>query len=105
MPRRDPVTKTLRLDGALEGSEPLSRLMARLRASKACLEIVQGALPPELAAQVRPGGFDEGQWTLLAGNSAVAAKLRQLQPRLEQVLREKGQAGVSLQVKVQPPAR
>lgn len=105
MPPRDPAATTVRLGSALDASEPLTRLMARLRASQACLEAVREALPAALAPQVRAGGFDDGEWTLLATSGAVAAKLRQLQPRLEQVLRDRGHAGVALRIKVQPPTR
>jgi hypothetical protein len=105
MPPRKPASTTVPLGSALEGSEPLARLMARLRQSRSCFEAVKAALPPALATQVQAGGYDEGEWTLLAGNGAVAAKLRQLQPRLEEVLREHGHAGVALRIRVRPPVR
>jgi hypothetical protein len=38
---------------------------------------------------------------LLAANASVAAKLRQLQPRLEEVLRERGWQVNAVRVKVQ----
>jgi hypothetical protein len=50
---------------------------------------------------VRPGPLDAEGWTLLAANTAVAAKLRQLQPRLEETLLEHGWPAGSLRIKVQ----
>ena len=47
------------------------------------------------------GPVDENGWSLLAANAAVAAKLRQLQPRLEDLLRERGWAVSAIRVKVQ----
>jgi hypothetical protein len=43
---------------------------------------------------------DEGGWTLIAANASVAAKLRQLQPRIEQRLLDCGFAAVPLKIKV-----
>jgi len=40
-------------------------------------------------------------WSLLAANAAVAAKLRQLQPRLEEIVREKGWPVSMIRVKVE----
>ena len=58
-------------------------------------------MPAALAAHVRPGPVDESGWSLLAANAAVAAKLRQLQPRLEDLLRERGWEVSAIRVKVQ----
>jgi hypothetical protein len=50
---------------------------------------------------VRPGSLDAEGWTLLAANTAVAAKLRQLQPRLESALLDAGWPAGALRIKVQ----
>jgi hypothetical protein len=55
-----------------------------------------------LAASVRAGPLDETGWSLLGGNAAVAAKLRQLAPRLEARLHERGHAVTSIRIKVSP---
>ena len=75
---------------ALARSAPLALLQRRLRESNARFETLRGVLPPALAPHVRPGPLDADGWTLLAANTAVAAKLRQLQPRLEAALLDGG---------------
>jgi hypothetical protein len=89
------------VDRALHRSEPLVSLMQRLRASQDCLEAVRSVLPPSMVAHVKAGPLDEDGWTLLAANSAVSAKLRQLQPRLIEALAAKGCKVTSIRVKVQ----
>lgn len=86
---------------ALGRSTPLAGLMHRLKASQACLEAVQVCLPPALAAHVKAGPLDDEGWTLLAANSAVSAKLRQLQPRLVDALTQKGLKVNAIRVKIQ----
>jgi hypothetical protein len=44
---------------------------------------------------------DEEGWSLLAANAAVAAKLRQIKPRLETILQERGWQVSSIRIKVQ----
>jgi hypothetical protein len=51
---------------------------------------------------VSAGPIDDDGWSLLCANAAVAAKLRQLVPHLEQRLRNAGQAVATIRVKVQP---
>jgi hypothetical protein len=46
--------------------------------------------------------MDEDGWSLLCANAAIAAKLRQLVPHLEQRLREVGQPVTAIRIKVQP---
>ena len=48
------------------------------------------------------GPIDDDGWSLLCANAAVAAKLRQLVPHLEQRLRDAGQPVTAIRVKVQP---
>ena len=87
---------------ALRESAPLGRLAERLRLSNALFAAVVPALPAELAAQVSPGPVDDEGWSLLCSNAAVAAKLRQVVPHLQQRLRESGQPVAAIRVKVQP---
>jgi hypothetical protein len=97
-----PITPdALRLQQALQQSAPLVRLRELLQASNARFAAIRPALPSALAAHVRPGPIDETGWSLLAANASVAAKLRQLQPRLEELLREHGLPVGSIRVKVQ----
>ena len=60
------------------------------------------ALPPALAASVSAGPVDDEGWSLLCANAAVAAKLRQLVPRLEEHLRDAGRPVAAIRIKVQP---
>lgn len=87
---------------ALRASEPLGRLTERLRRSNAMFAAIRGLLPPALTAHVLAGPADDAGWSLLCANAAVAAKLRQLVPHLEQQLRESGHACAAVRVKVQP---
>jgi len=88
---------------ALSRAGPLAGLLQRLEASRQCLEAVRAVLPVAMVAHVRPGPLDDEGWTLLAANSAVSAKLRQLQPRLMDALREKGLKVNAIRVRVQTP--
>jgi hypothetical protein len=100
--RPPPVTPSpLALDQALRQSAPLVRLRELLRDSEARLEAIRPSLPAALARWVKPGPVDEAGWTVLAANASVAAKLRQLQPRLEMVLLERGWKVNAVRVKVQ----
>ena len=94
----------LRLEQALEQSVPLARLQELIRESNARFEAIRPHLPGALAAHIKPGPLDDTGWSLLAANASVAAKLRQLQPRLEDVLRDRGWKVSSIRVKVQSGA-
>lgn len=85
---------------ALARSSPLAALQTRLRESNDRFEAIRGTLPSALAAHVRPGPLDAEGWSLLAANPAVAAKLRQLQPRLQARLAECGWPALALRIKV-----
>jgi len=91
----------MQLKQALQRSEPLARLGQLLRDSAARFDAIRPCLPAALAPHVKPGPVDELGWSLLAANASVAAKLRQLQPRLEEVLRERGWQVSAIRVKVQ----
>ena len=96
-----PVTPdSLRLGEALASSVPLAALQLRVRESNARFEAVRSLLTAGLAAHVQPGPVDADGWSLLAANTSVAAKLRQLRPRLESALAESGWPPVSLRIKV-----
>jgi len=87
---------------ALRESAPLGRLSERLRRSQELYDSVAAALPVGLAPQVSAGPIDDEGWSLLCSNAAVAAKLRQLVPHLEQRLRDVGRPVAAIRVKVQP---
>ena len=89
---------------ALAQSEPLLALTQRLRASQDRLDAVLPLLPPAMWPHVKAGPIDEAGWTLLATNSAVSAKLRQMLPALEAHLRSRGWAGPPVRVKMLSPS-
>jgi hypothetical protein len=102
-PRPPPVTpNALPIEEALHQSAPLARLRQLMRDSNARFDVIHPLLPAALAPHVLPGPVDELGWTLLAANASVAAKLRQLQPRLEDALRTRGWQVSAIRVKVQP---
>lgn len=86
---------------ALARCEPLVRLGERLAQSRANMEAVRPALPAYLHAQVKAGPVDAEGWTLLAANAGVAAKLRQLLPRLQSALPQRGREPVTIRIRVQ----
>jgi hypothetical protein len=87
---------------AMRASQPLSRLVDRLRESNAMFATILPLLPKALAASVQPGPLDEAGWSLLVANAAVAAKLRQLAPRFEERLRASGHPVAAIRIKVLP---
>jgi len=86
---------------ALQQHEGLARLGLLIRESNRRMDVVRPALPGALSRFVKPGPVDEEGWTLLAANAAVAAKLRHLQPRLEELLAEQRLLPAKVRVKVQ----
>ncbi len=95
------VPDSLTLSEALRRSAPLAQLRARLQDSADRFEAIRGLLPGTLARHVQAGPVDDEGWTLLAANAAVAAKLRQVKPRMEDLLRERGWQVSAIRVRVQ----
>jgi hypothetical protein len=95
------VPDPLSLRSALDDCEPLRRLRDRLAESEQRMAAVCRVLPPDLTGLVRAGPLDDSGWTLLAANGAVAAKLRQLKPRLEMTLREERWQVSAIRIRVQ----
>lgn len=100
MSRPPPANATLPVAHALSQSAPLASLLQRVHESQARYAAVRAALPPGLAAQVRPGPLDGDEWALLVPSGAAAAKLRQCLPQLQAVLREGGWSEIGIRVKV-----
>lgn len=89
------------LAAALDASASLALLRQRLAESQARLDAILPLLPAGLAAQVDAGPLDDEGWSLLARNGSAAAKLRQLRPRLETALRERGLKVSAIRIRVQ----
>jgi hypothetical protein len=101
MSTRPATPGTLSLGAALDGNESLGRLLRQLRESNDCFAAVKPLLPPGLAEQVRPGPLDDEGWSLLVPSGAVASKLRQLLPRLQEALRARGRPATVIRIRVQ----
>jgi len=95
------VPNSLPIADALQRSAPLARLRQRLLDSDARFAAIRSLLPAGLIPHVKPGPVDDEGWSLLAANASVAAKLRQLQPRLEEDLRQRGWQVIAIRIKVQ----
>ena len=95
------VPDSLPIAEALQRSAPLAHLRLRLQDSNARFAAIHAHIPAVLAAHVKPGPVDDEEWCLLAANASVAAKLRQLKPRLEAVLQERGWQVIAIRIKVQ----
>ena len=101
-PKPVPPAVAMPIADALRASAPLGRLSERLRLSNALFAAVAPVIPAALAGGLSAGPVDDEGWSLLCANAAIAAKLRQLVPHLEQRLREVGQPVAAIRVKVQP---
>jgi hypothetical protein len=101
-PQRPSVPDPLTMSEAMQRSAPLAHLRAMLQASRECMDAIRPLLPAALAAQLRAGPIDDsGAFVILVSSPAVAAKLRQLQPRLEQALTKRGRQSGAIRVRVQ----
>ena len=99
--KSSPITPSaLSIADALRGSAPLASLRDALRESSARFDTIKPALPGALAGHVKPGPVDAEGWSLLAANGSVAAKLRQLTPRFEILLREAGWTVTTVRIKI-----
>ena len=94
------VPNSLTVSDALQRSAPLTSLWQRMQESNGRFAVVQPNLPAALAAHVRGGPVDAEGWSLLAANAAVAAKLRQLEPRLQEALLAAGWPRLAIRIKV-----
>ena len=95
------VPNSLPIADALGRSAPLIHLRERLVDSNARFAAIRHHLPAALAPHVKPGPVDDEGWSLLAANASVAAKLRQLQPRFEDTLRQRGWQVIAIRINVQ----
>lgn len=85
---------------ALARSEPMALLASRMRESQTRLTCIQSLLPEPMRGHVSAGPVDDTAWALLVSSSAIAAKLRQLIPTLQEELQSCGFAPKSMQVRL-----
>jgi hypothetical protein len=95
--RHHPVT----LQQAAQDSPTLARLAELARDSSERLKAVELLIPDALRSAVRAGPIDGPAWCLLVDNNAAAAKLRQVLPALQALLRNRGWEVNSIRLKVQ----
>jgi hypothetical protein len=80
---------------------PLREGVARLRALETDLST---CLPGYMRENVAAAGVQDGILTLLTPHSALAARLRHLEPKVVGVMRERGWAVDSVKVRIRPIA-
>ena len=81
-------------------SPALARLVDLSAQSCACLRSVTSLLPPGLRPGVQAGPLEGQVWCLLVDSTAIAAKLRQLQPLLLERLAREGHDITAIRLKV-----
>ncbi|WP_374590696.1 hypothetical protein [Aquabacterium sp.] len=89
------------LADALSHSDVLQSLQRRIAESNERLQIVRALLPVALSSQLTAGPVDDTGWTLMVRSSAVAAKLRQWQPLMEDALRQRGWQVSAIRIRIQ----
>lgn len=96
-----PVQK---IGDVIANSGNLQALTRKARRLKALQQLLFEASPPLLAAASRVADLRSGTLVVLADNAAVAAKLRQLIPRLLSRIREQASevTGIRIEVQVKP---
>lgn len=85
---------------AIERAPSLAHLAHLAEQSAQCLRLVTPLIPVPMRSAVQAGPLENDQWCLLAANSAVAAKLRQLLPALAAHLRTHGHGVREIRIKI-----
>ena len=93
--------RSVTLIQAAQESPTLARLTELSTDSLARLKAVQPLIPAALQASVKAGPIEGPVWCLILDNNAAAAKIRQLLPSIESLLRTKGWEVTSIRLKVQ----
>ena len=92
---------SLTLMQATQESPTLARLTALSTDSAARLKAIQPLIPVALQTSIKAGPIDGPVWCVIVDNNAAAAKVRQLLPSFESLLRVKGWEINSIRLKVQ----
>ena len=86
---------------ATQESPTLARLTQLSTESLARLKAIQPLIPTALQASVKAGPIDGPVWCLILDNTATAAKIRQLLPAIQSLLRVEGWEVNLIRLKVQ----
>jgi hypothetical protein len=92
--------EALGLGSALARDPVLAALLQRQRESNQRLQSLRECLDHPLLAQLTAGPLDDSRWVLLVADSAAAAKLKHLLPRMQQVLLSAGWPSRELKLKL-----
>jgi hypothetical protein len=95
------VTRSKTLIQAMQSTPTLANLAAIAAESARWLKVIQPLLPIAMRSSVKAGPIANTEWCLIAANSAVSSKLRQLSPSLAAHLRSQGCEVSSIRVRVQ----
>ncbi|MBN3789677.1 DUF721 domain-containing protein [Burkholderia sp. Ac-20353] len=94
--RPQPVSELLKHTDAFAALRAGVEQVAALQRDLAAL------LPDYLATHIEPGSIKDGTLTLFAAHNALAARLRQVEPRLLADLQRRGWPVATLRVRVRP---
>jgi hypothetical protein len=86
----------------LERSDALGRLRVGVQQVTALARDLAHLLPDYLTPNVETGSIKDGTLTLLTGHSALAARLRHLEPGLVSQLQQRGWPVQKLKIRVRP---
>lgn len=97
---------TRKLSALIGNTSGLSALNRTLQHITALQRLYEVCAPPEMVSMSRVVGDRDGTWIIAADNGAIAAKLRQLAPRLlKNLQKQRAQVtGIQIQVQVSQPA-
>src|SRR5262245_25615651 len=90
-----------KIDEVLARSGELRALSVQAQRLAELQQVLHEAVPSSLVHSARVSTFRAGRLVVLADNAAVAAKLKQLAPRLLRHLQERGNQVTGIQVEVQ----
>lgn len=96
-----------KIDELLARSGELRALSAQAQRLAELQQVLHEAVPSSLISSARVSTFRAGRLVVLADNAAVAAKLRQLAPRLLRFIQERENevTGIQIDVQVAVPQR
>lgn len=95
---RSRIAKPIAL--AVQDSPVLAQLQQTIAKSQLTWCRIQHVLPVKLREAVQAGPIDDTEWSLFVKSSAVASKLRQLVPEIENQLSVCGFGAIRVRIKI-----